>query len=37
MVADVELKFLGGPKDGETILAGKIAGVWAPKDSENLA
>ncbi|MFI5361204.1 MAG: 3-hydroxyacyl-ACP dehydratase FabZ family protein [Elusimicrobiota bacterium] len=37
MVADVELKFLGGPKDGETIFAGKIAGVWAPKDSEDLA
>ena len=36
MVADVELKFLGGPKDGETIFAGKITGVWAPKDSENL-
>lgn len=37
MVADVELKFLGGPKDGETIVTGKIAGVWVPKDSENLA
>ena len=37
MIADVELKFLGGPKDGETIVAGKITGVWAPKDSENLA
>jgi 3-hydroxymyristoyl/3-hydroxydecanoyl-(acyl carrier protein) dehydratase len=37
MAADIELKFLGGPKDGETILAGTIAGVWAPKDSENLA
>jgi 3-hydroxymyristoyl/3-hydroxydecanoyl-(acyl carrier protein) dehydratase len=36
MFADVELKFLGGPKDGETIFAGKITGVWAPKDSENL-
>lgn len=36
MTAEVELKFLGGPKDGETILAGKISGVWAPKDSENL-
>jgi 3-hydroxyacyl-[acyl-carrier-protein] dehydratase len=36
IVADVELKFLGGPKDGETILAGKITGVWVPKDSENL-
>lgn len=34
--ADVELKFLGGPKDGETIFAGKITGVWVPKDSENL-
>ena len=36
MTADVELKFLGGPKDGETIFSGKIAGVWAPKDTENL-
>jgi hypothetical protein len=36
MAADVELKFLGGPKDGETIFAGKITGVWVPKDSENL-
>jgi 3-hydroxymyristoyl/3-hydroxydecanoyl-(acyl carrier protein) dehydratase len=36
IAADVELKFLGGPKDGETIFAGKIAGVWVPKDSENL-
>jgi len=24
--ADVELKFLGGPKDGEVILAGRITG-----------
>jgi 3-hydroxymyristoyl/3-hydroxydecanoyl-(acyl carrier protein) dehydratase len=37
MVADIELKFLGGPKDGDTIVAGTIAGVWVPKDSENLA
>jgi 3-hydroxymyristoyl/3-hydroxydecanoyl-(acyl carrier protein) dehydratase len=36
IAADVELKFLGGPKDGETMVAGKITGVWAPKDSENL-
>ncbi|HEX4048943.1 MAG TPA: hypothetical protein VH309_13950 [Elusimicrobiota bacterium] len=36
IAADVELKFLGGPKDGETIFAGRIAGVWVPKDSENL-
>ncbi len=33
---NVESKFLGGPKDGETIFAGKIKGVWVPKDSENL-
>ncbi|MDE2144298.1 MAG: hypothetical protein KGJ84_17970, partial [Elusimicrobia bacterium] len=32
----VESKFSGGPKDGETIFAGKIKGVWVPKDSENL-
>jgi 3-hydroxymyristoyl/3-hydroxydecanoyl-(acyl carrier protein) dehydratase len=37
IVAEVELKFLGGPKDGETIFAGKITGVWVPKDSENLS
>jgi 3-hydroxymyristoyl/3-hydroxydecanoyl-(acyl carrier protein) dehydratase len=36
MAAEVELKFLGGPKDGETIFAGRITGVWVPKDSENL-
>lgn len=36
LAADVELKFLGGPKDGETIFAGKVTGVWVPKDSENL-
>jgi len=36
VAAEVELKFLGGPKDGETIFAGKITGVWMPKDSENL-
>jgi 3-hydroxymyristoyl/3-hydroxydecanoyl-(acyl carrier protein) dehydratase len=36
IAADVELKFLGGPKDGETIFTGKITGVWVPKDSENL-
>ena len=36
IAADIELKFLGGLKDGETILAGKIRGLWAPSDSENL-
>ena len=36
IAADVELKFLGGPKDGETIFTGKICGVWVPKDSEKL-
>jgi len=34
--AEVESKFLGGPKDGEIVFAGKITGVWVPKDSENL-
>lgn len=36
MVADVELTFQGGEKDGETILAGTIAGVRAPQDAEDL-
>lgn len=33
---EAETKFLGGPKDGEAIFAGKITGTWVPKDSENL-
>ncbi|MFI5347435.1 MAG: 3-hydroxyacyl-ACP dehydratase FabZ family protein [Elusimicrobiota bacterium] len=33
---EAETKFLGGPKDGEQIFAGKISGTWVPKDSENL-
>jgi 3-hydroxymyristoyl/3-hydroxydecanoyl-(acyl carrier protein) dehydratase len=37
LAAEVELRFLGGPKDGEVILAGKIAGRWVPKDSEDLS
>ena len=37
IAVDVETKFLGGPKDGEAIFAGKITGTWVPKDSENLS
>ena len=36
IAVEVETKFLGGPKDGEQIFAGKITGTWVPKDSENL-
>ncbi len=37
LAAEVEMRFLGGPKDGEIVLAGKIAGLWVPKDSEDLS
>ncbi|MDE2038589.1 MAG: beta-hydroxyacyl-ACP dehydratase [Elusimicrobia bacterium] len=30
MAAEVEIQFLGGPKDGETIFTGKTAGLWTP-------
>lgn len=36
MEIEVETKFLGGKKDGESIFAGKITGVWVPKNTENL-
>lgn len=29
VAAAVEIQFLGGPKDGESILAGKIQEMWA--------
>jgi 3-hydroxymyristoyl/3-hydroxydecanoyl-(acyl carrier protein) dehydratase len=34
--AETEIKFLGGPKDGEIIFSGKVTGVWVPRDSEDL-
>jgi 3-hydroxyacyl-[acyl-carrier-protein] dehydratase len=37
IAAEVECKFTGGPKDGETVFAGQITGAWVPKDSENLS
>lgn len=36
LVAEVEIKFDGGPKDGETVFKGLTAGMWVPKDSETL-
>ncbi|MBI4374865.1 MAG: hypothetical protein HY549_00285 [Elusimicrobia bacterium] len=36
LVAEVEIQFDGGPKDGETIFVGKTSGLWVPKDSEAL-
>lgn len=36
MVSEAEIRFLGGPKDGETIFIGKTSGLWIPKDSETL-
>lgn len=36
LVAEVEIQFDGGPKDGETIFIGKTSGMWVPKDSEAL-
>jgi hypothetical protein len=28
----VEMQFDGGPKDGQTVFTGLIAGMWVPKD-----
>jgi 3-hydroxyacyl-[acyl-carrier-protein] dehydratase len=36
LVAEVEIQFEGGPKDGETVFEGITAGMWVPKDSETL-
>ena len=36
IVAEVEIQFEGGPKDGEPIFIGKTSGMWVPKDSEAL-
>ena len=35
LAAEVELKFLGGPQDGETIFTGRLAGAWPPRKPEN--
>jgi 3-hydroxyacyl-[acyl-carrier-protein] dehydratase len=36
LVAEVEIQFMGGPKDGETVFQGKTSGMWVPKNSETL-
>ena len=36
LVAEAEIKFLGGPKDGESSFTGIVSGLWIPKDSEKL-
>ena len=36
LVAEVEIQFMGGPKDGETIFTGKTSGMWVPKNAESL-
>ncbi len=36
LVAEAEIKFLGGPKDGEASFTGIVSGLWIPKDSEKL-
>ncbi|MDP3543941.1 MAG: hypothetical protein Q8T11_15845 [Elusimicrobiota bacterium] len=36
LVAEAEIKFLGGPKDAETAFSGVVSGLWIPKDSEKL-
>ena len=36
LVAEAEIKFLGGPKDGEASFTGVVSGLWIPKDSEKL-
>lgn len=34
LVAQVRIHFAGGPKDGQTIFAGKTSGMWVPRDTE---
>jgi len=34
LVSEVEIQFLGGPKDGETVFVGQTAGMFVPKGSE---
>ncbi len=35
LVAEAEIKFLGGPKDGETAFSGVVSGLWIPTNSDN--
>jgi 3-hydroxyacyl-[acyl-carrier-protein] dehydratase len=34
LLSEVEIQFLGGPKDGETVFVGTVAGMFVPKGSE---
>lgn len=36
LVSCVEFQFDGGPKDGQTIMTGLVAGMWVPKNSPTL-
>ncbi len=36
LVAEAEIRFLGGPKDGDIAFSGVVSGLWIPKDSEKL-
>lgn len=36
LVAEAEIKFAGGKKDGEAAFSGLVSGLWIPKDSEKL-
>lgn len=36
LVGETEIQFLGGSKDGETIMTATTSGLWVPKDSETL-
>ena len=36
LAAESEIKFLGGPNDGETAFTGIVSGLWIFKDSEKL-
>ena len=33
LVSEVEIQFIGGPKDGREVFSGVIAGMWTPKNS----
>lgn len=36
LVAEAEIQFAGGPKDGETVMTALTSGMWVPRDSETL-
>lgn len=36
LMAEADIRFLGGPKDGEAAFHGVVSGLWIPKDSEKL-